>query len=273
MIIEFTKMHGARNDFVVIDDRRDKLEITPELAVTLLDRRAGVGGDQLLLIRDSKEADFEMLIYNADGSEVEMCGNGIRCAALFAKRLGITDRNEMTVKTLAGIMRPVIEGDVVRVDMGKPEFSADLIPVNLQGEVFDHPLELNGERFLISCVSMGNPHCVIEVDDPDRFDVSKWGPIIEHHTLFPNRINVEFIRVMDSGNVRMRVWERGSGETLACGTGACACAVVCVRKGLTDNEVNLHLDGGKLLVQWSNEGSVSLTGPASFVFEGKIEIN
>jgi diaminopimelate epimerase len=273
MIIGFAKMHGARNDFVVVDDRDRKLNVTPELAARILDRRAGVGGDQLLVIRNSKEADFEMRMYNADGSEIEMCGNGIRCAALFARKIGIKQGAQMSVKTLAGIRRPVIEGDAVRVDMGEPEFSGPLIPVNLPGEVFDHSLDVGGKRFMISCVSMGNPHCVIEVEDPDGLDVEKWGPLIERHQLFPNRVNVEFIRVMDKRNIRMRVWERGSGETPACGTGACASAVVCARKGLTEREVNLHLDGGELRVQWSNDGTVFLTGPAAFVFEGEIEIN
>ena len=272
MIVEFTKMHGTLNDFVVIDDRRKAINVTMAVASRILDRRAGVGGDQLLIIRNSPEADFEMRIYNADGSEVEMCGNGIRCAALFAKRLGIVKHDRMTVKTLAGIKRPMIKGDTVEVDMGKPEFSGSLIPVNIKGEVMDYPLKVNRKMFTISCVSMGNPHCVIEVDDPDSFDVAKWGPVIERNKLFPNRINVEFIRVKDRKNIRMRVWERGSGETSACGTGACAAGVICAKKGLTEREVKVNLDGGDLDVRWSGEGPVYLTGPATFVFDGKIEI-
>ena len=272
MLVEFTKMHGTLNDFVVIDDRRNKLDVTAKLASKMLDRRAGVGGDQLLIIRNSPEADFEMRIYNADGSEVEMCGNGIRCAALFAKRLGIVKHNRITVKTLAGIKRPTIKRDTVEVDMGTPEFSGSLIPVNVKGQVIDYPLKVDGKKFTISCVSMGNPHCVIEVDDPDSFDVAKWGPLIERNKLFPNRINVEFIRVNDRKNIRMRVWERGSGETRACGTGACAAGVVCAKKRLTEKEVTVHLDGGDLDVRWSDEGAVYLTGPATFVFDGKIKI-
>jgi diaminopimelate epimerase len=288
MIIEFTKMHGALNDFIVIDDRADKINVTADMAARMLNRRAGIGGDQLLLIRPTKEADFEMRIYNADGSEVEMCGNGMRCAALFAKKHGIVSRNEMAVKTLAGIKRPKIEGTLVSVDMGAPEFDGRAIPVNLDGEIINRPLDINGEHFIISCVSMGNPHCVIEVEDPDKFDVVKWGTIIERHALFPKRVNVEFIRVLDKKNIRMRVWERGSGETAACGTGACASAVICMRKGLTEREATVHLDGGPLKVRWPKDivsltrdghnkeylkdGSVFLIGPGVFVYEGKIEL-
>lgn len=272
MLVEFTKMHGTLNDFVVIDDRAGKLEVSAQLASLLLDRRAGIGGDQLLLIGNSTTADFEMLIYNSDGSRVEMCGNGIRCAALFARKRGIVAGDEMTIETLAGIIRPVIQKDEVRVDMGAPVFDGPLIPVDLRGEIFDHPLEVEGSTFLISCVSMGNPHCVVEVENPDKFDLAKWGPTIERHHLFPNRINVEFIKIINENNIRMRVWERGSGETLACGTGACASAVVCARKKKTAKNVAVHLDGGNLGVQWSNDGNVFLVGPASFVYEGKIEI-
>jgi len=272
MLVEFTKMHGTLNDFVIIEDSERELEITPELSSLLLNRRAGIGGDQLLLIRPCKDADFEMRIFNSDGSEVEMCGNGIRCAALYAVKRGIVSSSKMSVKTLAGYIRPVIEGDLVRVDMGPPQFEGPLIPVDLEGEVIDHPLEIEGEKFTISCVSLGNPHCVIFVDEPEDFPVGKWGPLIETHPLFPNRINVEFVKVADKQNIRMRVWERGSGETLACGTGACAAAVICHRKGLTGKETTVHLDGGDLVVRWSENHPVYLIGPGAFVFEGKIEI-
>ncbi len=272
MIIEFTKMHGALNDFVIIEDRDREMDVTPELSSSLLNRRSGIGGDQLLLIRPCKDADFEMRIFNTDGSEVEMCGNGIRCAALYAAKHGLVDSGEMSVKTLAGYVKPVIEEDLVRVDMGPPQFDGPLIPVDMEGEIFNQPLLIEGEKFLISCVSLGNPHCVIHVDDPESFPVSRWGPLIERHPLFPNRVNVEFIRVLDKKNIRMRVWERGSGETFACGTGACAAAVICRRKDLTGKETTVQLDGGDLVVRWSENQPVYLIGPGTFVFEGKIEI-
>lgn len=272
MIIEFTKMHGAMNDFVMIDDREEKFVVTPEITKHFLDRRGGIGGDQLLIIRNAADADFEMKIYNADGSEVEMCGNGVRCAALFANKLGIENKNGLSVKTLAGIKKIEMAGDLVRVDMGPPEFEGSKIPVNLSGEIIDRLIEIDDISIKISCASMGNPHCVIDAENPDEIDIGNWGPVIESLPIFPNRTNIEFIKVLDRKNIRMRVWERGAGETPACGTGACASAVLCMKRGLVDDEVTIHLDGGKLTVGWPGSGSVFLTGPAVFVYEGKIEI-
>lgn len=273
MIIQFTKMHGAGNDFVMADDRAGKLDVTPGLARRILDRRFGVGADQLLVIRNTDEADFEMRIYNPDGSEVEMCGNGVRCAAIYAKSRGIVKKDNMSVKTLAGIIRPAIVGDLVRVDMGIPEFDGPKIPVDLDGEVLDHPIEVGGREFSINCVSMGNPHCVIYTDDVENAPVESVGPMIERHALFPKRVNVEFITVLSRNEIKMRVWERGTGETLACGTGATAAAVVSARKGLTGREVTVHLRGGDLRINWLESGRVAMTGPAVEVYRGEINID
>lgn len=273
MNIKFTKMQGAGNDFVVVDDRAAKLDVTGELARRILDRRFGAGADQLLIIRNHGEADFEMRIHNADGSEVEMCGNGVRCAAIFAKSRGIVKNDEMLVKTLAGIVRPTIMGNMVRVDMGVPEFDGQKIPVDLQGEVLDHPLDVEGNKFSISCVSMGNPHCVIYVNNVDSAPLEAVGPKIEHHRFFPKRVNVEFVEVLSRKEIKMRVWERGSGETLACGTGASAAAVISARKGLTDREMTVHLRGGDLLINWLESGIVNMTGPAVEVYRGEINID
>ena len=272
MILKFTKMHGTGNDFVVVDDRAAAFKVTAERAKLILDRRFGVGGDQLLVLRNCPDADMEMRIYNADGSEVEMCGNGIRCAALYARSRGIVSKNDLTVKTLAGIIRPTIVGGLVRVDMGIPQFDGPKIPVNLQGEIIDRPIEIDGRSLLINCVSMGNPHCVIYVTDLDNAPVGTAGPELERHPMFPNRVNVEFAQVISRSEIRMRVWERGSGETMACGTGACAAAVMSVRKGLVDREVTVHLRGGDLIINLNDSGRVIMTGPAAEVYRGEMNL-
>ncbi len=269
-------MHGLGNDFVLIDCRHSELRTQnsefSELSRKLCDRRFGIGADQILLLLDSEKADFRMQIFNADGSEVEMCGNGIRCFAKYVWDNRLSDKNILTVETIAGIIKPEKSGDMVKVDMGEPVLEGRRIPVNLDGMVKDFPLKIMGKEFKITCVSMGNPHAVIVLDDIDLFEVGKYGPVIENHELFPNRINVEFIQVVDRDTVKMRVWERGAGETMACGTGASAAAVAANLKGLAGKRVNIVLLGGELLIEWKDDNHVYMTGPAVTVFEGVVNI-
>jgi len=278
MKISFYKMHGLGNDFVLLDALKHKGLMalrTPRLAKLsreFCNRRFGIGADQLLLLTPSKKADFRMRIFNADGSAVEMCGNGIRCLAQYIWSKGYSRKKVLAVETLAGIIRPEKKGALVRVDMGKPVLDAEKIPVRLKGYVQDYPLKIKDRTFNISCVSMGNPHAVISVDRLDIFPVAEYGPLIETHPLFPKRTNVEFIQVMNKNSIRMRVWERGSGETLACGTGATAAAVVSMIKGHTGRRTSVHLTAGKLLIEWSRNGNVFMTGPAVKSFEGMVEL-
>ncbi len=265
-------MHGLGNDFIVMDRRRGELQNIPELARRVCRRRFGVGADQLLLIYDSSAADFTMRIFNADGGEVEMCGNGIRCFAKYIWDRGLSEKDELSVETHAGIIKPEKSGDMVKVDMGEPILEGRLIPVRIEGMIKDFPLKIDDKMFKITCVSMGNPHAVIVADDVDVVDVVKYGPLIENHELFPNRINVEFIQVIDSGNIKMRVWERGAGETMACGTGAAASVVASNIKGLTGKKVNVMLQGGQLLIEWSPENHIYMTGPAVEVYSGEVDI-
>ncbi len=286
MDIDFTKMHGLGNDFVVVNaiEQPSLIGITDDelssLSVYLCRRRFGVGADQLLMLFPSDVADFRMRIFNADGSEVEMCGNGIRCLAKYIWDRNLSDRNVLDIQTMAGIIKPGARDGLVRVDMGNPEFHPDRIPLYLEGledskiakeeRVLDYSLDIEGELLKISCVSMGNPHCVIVVDDVQTFPVSYYGPMIENQQLFPNRTNVEFVEVINDGEIRMRVWERGAGETMACGTGASASAVITSVKGLTNRDVRVHLLGGDLLIEWAADGHVYMTGPAIAVFDGII---
>ena len=277
--LAFTKMHGAGNDFVVLDGIRDELPPLEPLARRLLDRRFGVGGDQLLVARPSSHADFRMEIHNPDGSRAEMCANGIRAFLVWLHRHGHTDREEVSVETLAGVVRPRLAGPgLVTVDMGRPIFEPEKIPTRLgaggEGTVLDVPLEVDGERFVVSSVSMGNPHCVIEVEDVDRAPVERVGPRIEHHPAFPNRVNVEFVQVVGRDRVRQRTWERGTGETLACGSGACAVAVTSILRGRTDRTLAVELRGGTLQISWpAPDASVTMTGPAVEVFRGWIALD
>ncbi len=272
MRIPFTKMHGLGNDFILIDSREMKLDDLPRLSQRLCNRRFGIGADQMLLLYDSKKADFMMRIFNTDGSEVEMCGNGIRCFAKFVWDRGLSDRDVLAVETPAGIIRPEKSGDGIRVDMGEPIFEGRLIPVNINGTIKDFPLKIADKEFAMTCVSMGNPHAVTVVDDVDNFDVKKYGPLIENYELFPNRINVEFIQVIGPGKIKMRVWERGSGETMACGSGASAAAVAAHLNGLTERRVAVVLLGGELAIEWNEDNHVYMTGPAEEVFTGEIGI-
>jgi diaminopimelate epimerase len=275
--LRFTKMHGAGNDFVVLDGLRDALPPIEPLAARLCDRHLGIGADQLLVVRPGASADFRMEIWNADGSQVEMCANGIRAFYKYLRDHGHTDRAEISVETLSGVVRPRWAGsDRVTVDMGRPILAPAKIPTTLaagDGPVLDVPLAVDGETLRVSSVSMGNPHAVIYVDDPEAAPVERWGRIIEHHAAFPNRVNVEFVRVESRGRVQQRTWERGAGETLACGSGACAVAVVSMLRGVVDRAVRIELRGGVLEIAWpADDAHVEMTGPAAEVFTGVIPI-
>ena len=271
--MKFTKMHGLGNDFILLDVREMEIDDPSKFARWACHRRFGIGADQVLLLKDSDKADFKMEIINSDGSEVEMCGNGIRAFAKYIWTRGMSDKDVLDIETLAGIIRPERVGhnnDLVRVDMGEPILEGREIPVNLDGRVIDQPFKVDDETFDITCVSMGNPHAVIFIEDVDGFPVERYGSQIENDELFPNRINVEFVQVLDRDNLRMRVWERGAGETLACGTGASASAVAAILKGLVDSPVTVQLLGGDLLVEWIEGNSVFMTGPATEVYSGEI---
>lgn len=273
MKIKFSKMHGLGNDFIVIDAMsRDIPGIAGKLK-KLSDRRFGIGFDQALILKSSKKADFRMDIYNSDGGRVEMCGNGIRCLAEYVWSRGLSRKRRLDIETLAGIIRPERAGKLVKVDMGEPVLEGSLVPTLAEGRIVDRRLAAGDKSFEITCVSMGNPHCVIYVDDVDGFPVTKYGPLLEVNRFFPKKTNVEFIEVLGRKRIKMRVWERGAGETLACGTGASAAAVASMLKGLTDNKVAVLLKGGRLDIEWSNKDNhVYMTGPAEEVFRGEIEL-
>lgn len=277
--MKFTKMHGLGNDYVYVNCFEEKIDNPPAVARFVSDRHFGIGSDGLIMINPSKTADFEMEMYNADGSRGEMCGNGIRCVAKYVYDYGLTDKTQISVETLGGIKYldlTVEDGKVslVKVDMEKPELEADLIPIISEREqVIDEPIEVDGKEYHMTGVSMGNPHAVIYVDDVKGLDLEKIGPKFENHERFPKRINTEFVHCIDRQTVEMRVWERGSGETLACGTGACAVAVSSILNNLTDTQVTVKLLGGDLQIEWDREKDrVFMTGPATVVFDGVIDI-
>lgn len=270
--LAFTKMHGCGNDFVVLDCMERQPAGLAEIARSLCHRRFGVGADQLLTIKPSASADFRMEIYNADGGEVEMCGNGIRCFAKYVYEHGLTRKREIVVETLAGLIRPRLEGEMVEVDMGRPVLDGRAVPVRADGRVVNHPLTVDGGEYTVTCVSMGNPHCVLYVDDADALDLPRLGPSFERHAFFPNRVNTEFVQVLGRDEVRVRVWERGAGETWACGTGASAVAVAGVLTGRTDRRVTVHLMGGDLEIRWADDHRVYMTGPAREVFRGSVRV-
>ncbi|RDU23751.1 diaminopimelate epimerase [Anaerosacchariphilus polymeriproducens] len=277
--MKFTKMHGLGNDYVYVNCFEETIENPEELARFISDRHFGVGSDGLILIHPSKVADFEMIMYNADGSRGEMCGNGIRCVAKYVYDYKLTEKTEISVETLGGIKYLELnvkdeKVESVKVNMGSPELAADKIPVKSQNQkVMNEPIDVEGITYHMTCVSMGNPHAVIFVNDIKDLDLEKIGPKFENHERFPNRINTEFVRVIDKETVEMRVWERGSGETLACGTGACATVVACILNGYTNDEVTVHLLGGDLQIQWDKkENLIYMTGPATIVFDGEIQI-
>ncbi|MCC8075354.1 MAG: diaminopimelate epimerase [Clostridiales bacterium] len=274
--MKFTKMHGCGNDYIYVDCTKEPLADPNGTALRLSDRHFGIGSDGLILICPSDKGDFRMRMYNADGSEGAMCGNGIRCVAKFCYDKGLTNKTRLAMETNAGMKYldlTVENGKVskVRVDMGAPGLAADEVPVvGLGDTVIGQPVNVAGQDWVMTCVSMGNPHAVVWCEDVDGLDIDKVGPQFENHPMFPDRVNTEFVRVMDRQNVQMRVWERGAGETWACGTGACATAVACVRNGLTDDHVTVHLRGGDLEIEVS-DGSVFMTGPAVTVFEGECD--
>ena len=273
MEIPFTKMHGCGNDFIFIDCLKNDVPDLGTIAGRLCDRRFGIGADQLLTVHPSKIADFKMEIYNADGSQVEMCGNGIRCFAKYVYEHGLTRNKELEVETLAGIIRPRIVGDLVEVDMGAPILEGRKIPVDADGQIVNRPLIVEGRTYSVTCVSMGNPHCVIYLDDIESLDLKKVGPGFEHHAFFPKRVNTEFIKLLSPDEVNMRVWERGAGETWACGTGASAVAVAGVLGGKTETKLTVHLKGGDLFIEWRHNNRVYMTGAAEEVFQGRVKVN
>lgn len=273
--MKFTKMQGIGNDYVYIDCFEEQVKDPAALAIQVSRPHFGIGSDGLVLIEASEYADFGMRIFNSDGSEAEMCGNAARCVGRYVRERGLTDKDEITLFTKAGIRRlwpEVFEGAVrrVKVDMGSPEFNPRLIGVDLPGDlVLRHRIAILGQTMFITAVSLGNPHCVIFVRDPELMDLSTIGPMIENHSLFPHRINVEFVRVVRRDCLQMRVWERGSGETLGCGTGACAALVASVLCGLSDRTAQVRLPGGNLELMWNPEDNcVYQSGPAEFVFDG-----
>lgn len=273
--MKFTKMQGIGNDYVYVNCLQETIENPSELAKKISDRHYGVGSDGLIMINPSDKADFEMEMYNADGSRGEMCGNGIRCVAKYVYDYGLTDKTSISVETLAGIKYldlTVEDGKVVlvKVDMGKPMLRPEEVPVvSEKEEVIDEPITVDGQEYRMTCVSMGNPHAVVFIDqDVKEFPLETVGVKFENHERFPKRVNTEFVNVLDRHTAQMRVWERGSGETLACGTGACAVAVACALNGLTEDEVTVKLLGGDLQIKWDREkNTVYMTGPAEVVFD------
>ena len=276
-MIKFTKMHGLGNDYVYIDAINQKIENESSLAQFVSNRHFGIGSDGLILICKSEIADFKMRMFNSDGSEAEMCGNGIRCVGKFVYDKGLTDKTTVKIETLAGIKTLVLntkDGKVetARVDMGEPILEAEKIPViSTEKPVKNLELEAENKKFKFTCVSMGNPHAITIVENTKEFDVEKYGKILEVDKAFPKKANIEFAQIIDKENIKMRVWERGAGETLACGTGACATAVACNLNGLTDRKVNIELLGGTLNIEWNEtDNHVYMTGPAVTVFDGEL---
>lgn len=278
--MKFTKMHGCGNDYIYINGAVERIasEDKPELVRKISDRHFGIGGDGAIFINPSTEADFEMEMYNADGSRAEMCGNGIRCVAKYVYDNGLTDKTNISIVSCGQVKYLELflkDGrvDTVRVNMGAPELSACKIPVtaeNGKDRVIDEAITVQGNEYKMTCVSMGNPHAVVFMDEVERLDIEKIGPYFENHECFPKRINTEFVKVIDRTHVQMRVWERGTGETLACGTGCCATVVACILNGLTDETVTVKLLGGEIQITWDREADlVYMTGPATTVFDGE----
>jgi diaminopimelate epimerase len=275
MKLAFTKMHGIGNDFIVVDCRTKKIPpalMTAKVMASISDRRFGIGFDQALILKKSRSADFKMEIYNSDGGCVEMCGNGIRCLAAYIWSRRLSGKAVLEIETLAGTVRPERSGDLVRVDMGEPVLEGRSIPVRADGVVKNRVIKAQGRSFKVTAVSMGNPHAVVVVKNVDKFDVEKYGSSLEKNAFFPQRVNVEFIEVLSKSRIKMRVWERGAGETLACGTGACASVVAANMLGLVGQKVRVDLRGGRLDIELSKEGRVYMTGPAAEVFTGVINI-
>ncbi len=276
---EFTKMHGAGNDYIYVNCFKEHLTDINEVAQRVSDRHFGIGSDGLVLICPSEKADFRMDMYNSDGSQAEMCGNATRCVGKYVYDRGLTDKTQITLETLAGIKildLNIKDGKVetVRVNMGSPELVPKNIPIDSDKERFiSEPVEVLGKTYKVTGVSMGNPHAVTFIEDTDSLEIEKLGPHFENHKLFPKRINTEFAQIVDRNTIKMRVWERGAGETLACGTGACATLVAAYLNGLTDNEADLVLLGGTLHIKYDEaENAVYMTGPAAFICDGTITV-
>jgi diaminopimelate epimerase len=275
--LPFVKMHGIGNDYVYVDGFASTVADPTNLARRVSPRRTGVGSDGLILIQPSSAADCRMEMYNADGSRGEMCGNGIRCVAKYAYESGRSRANPMRVETDAGIkvvQMNVQNGRVgdLTVDMGQPVLDGPRIPVAAEGRVVDAPFEVDGGEYRITCVSMGNPHCVVFLPEVADLDLERIGPLFEHHPFFPERVNTEFVQILSPERLRMRVWERGSGETAACGTGACAVVVAAALTDRAERKVTVQLNGGGLDIEWANDDHVYMTGPAEEVFRGEIEV-
>lgn len=276
--MKFTKMHGCGNDYVYVNCLKERVDNPSEVAKLVSDRHLGIGSDGLILIKSSDVADFEMDMYNADGSQGAMCGNGIRCVAKYVYDYGLTDKTSISVNTKSGIkyLELTIEDGkaaLIRVNMGAPILEAAQVPVISDNEqVIDEPILVDGKEYHMTCVSMGNPHAVVYMDDVEQLNIEEIGPKFEKHQRFPDRVNTEFVKVLDKNTVQMRVWERGSGETLACGTGACAVAVATILNKLTDgDQVTVHLLGGTLQITWDREENlIYMTGPATTVYDGEI---
>ena len=285
--MHFTKREGCGNDYIYINGFEEQIPAAqkPDIVRRFSDRHFGIGGDGVIFINPSREADFEMEMYNADGTRAEMCGNGIRCVGKFVYDKGLTDKENITVISAGNVKYLDLtvkktKGDsddrgtvkAVRVNMGRPVLEPALIPVAAEGEsIVDAPIQVDGREYRMTCVSMGNPHAVIFAKGVAGMDLEKIGPMFENHKRFPNRINTEFVEIIDRQTVFMRVWERGTGETLACGTGCCAAAVACVLNGLTDTKVTVRLLGGELAIEWDREQNlIYMTGPAVTVFEGEM---
>ena len=276
--MKFTKMQGAGNDYVYINGFTEHVEDKVTFVKWISDRHFGVGSDGAIFINPSETADFEMEMYNADGSRSEMCGNGIRCVGKYVYDHGLTDKKEITVESFGRIkyltLYPGRDGRIesVRVNMGAPVLKGSEIPVRIDKDtVIGEPITVNSTEYRMTCVSMGNPHAVVFINDTDNLDIESVGPVFENHELFPNRTNTEFVQVIDKSHVKMRVWERGTGETLACGTGCCATTVACILNGLTDDEVTVKVLGGEIIVKWDRENNlIYMTGPAVTTFEGEI---
>ncbi len=279
--MKFTKMHGISNDYIYVNCFEEKVENPEKVSIYVSDRRTGIGSDGLVLIMPSEKADFKMRIFNADGSEAMMCGNATRCIGKYVYDKGMTDKTEITLETNSGIKYLTLypengKVEFVTVDMGKAILIPKDIPVISQKERFiSEPVMVDGSEYKITCVSMGNPHAVVYTDNVDILDLEKIGPSFENHQLFPDRINTEFIEVIDSHNLKMRVWERGSGETFACGTGACASVVASVLNGFCkhDEEVTVHLRGGDLKITYKSDETVIMKGPAALIFDGDIDVS
>jgi diaminopimelate epimerase len=276
--MKFTKMHGCGNDYVYVNGFTEKVADKPKAVVALSDRHFGIGSDGVIFINPSQQADFEMEMYNADGTRAEMCGNGIRCVGKYVYDHGMTDKTSITVESFGKVKYldlTVENGKVVKVkvNMGKPELTAKDVPVvSVHEQVIDEEIIVKEKSYRMTCVSMGNPHAVVFMDDVEHLAIEEIGPYFENHERFPNRTNTEFVQVIDDSHVKMRVWERGTGETLACGTGCCATAVACVLNRLTGEHVTVQVLGGEIEIYWDQkENLVYMTGPAVTVFEGETE--